>query len=222
MELGWNVCLANAIPDAPPCLTLKVSQLYQSPPPCRHSCVPDVAVGLGDAEEAGVTIRPLTPMSLCGCIWWPLNPLTEEKTEPRPTSLVPTSAQLPSHQAFLPQHASRTDFRPKLPPQGQRLAASFLLSLNRETCLRSCRSVCLSCVSRALPGTQHGHSICTDWVSQRQEGGTCEHSTPIWQVVSGTGTVPAVFPELFHPHRPQPAVCDGLCGPMQDLEDLKG
>ena len=118
-------------------------------------------------------------MSLCGCIWWPLNPLTEEKTEPRPTSLVPTSVQLPSHQAFLPQHASRTDFRPKLPPQGQRLAASFLLSLNQETCLRSCRSVCLSCVSRALPGTQHGHSICTDWVSQGQEGGTCEHSTPI-------------------------------------------
>lgn len=88
--------------------------------------MPGVAVGAGDAEEAGATILPLTPMSLCGGIWRPLNPFTEEKTE----ILVPTSAQLPSHQAFLPEHASQTDFLPKLPRQGQRLAASFHPSLN--------------------------------------------------------------------------------------------
>lgn len=155
MDLGWNLSLANAIPDAPPCLTLKVSQLYQSPPPCRHSCVPDMAVGAGDSEEAGVTIQPLTPMSLCGCIWRPLNPLTEEKTEPRNLSANICPASQPP--GLLASAASQTDFCPKLPPQGQRLAASwqsFLLSLNRETCLRSCRSVCLSCVSRALPSTQ--------------------------------------------------------------------
>lgn len=125
MELGWNLCLANAIPDAPPCLTLKASQLCQSSPPCRHSCVPGVAVGAGDAEEAGATILPLTPMSLYGRIWRPLNPFTEEKTD-LSANICPAS-QPPG---FLPEHASQTDFCPKLPPQGQRLAASFLPSLN--------------------------------------------------------------------------------------------
>lgn len=48
----------------PPCLTLKVSQLYQSlPPHCRYSCVPGMAVNAGDSEEAGAGLQP--PSLLC-------------------------------------------------------------------------------------------------------------------------------------------------------------